>query len=831
MRIYYISLLALLLCFSCQQEEQIAPQPEIVPEAVTDGGEELEGMVRIKLTEEAAAQMETATTRSGGTESGISQLDELNRQLGTYRMVRTFPYAGKFEERHRKYGLHLWYDVYFDTKVPTRSASGSLKDIPGVEKVEGVPVAKIDYQVVPEYLQIMNKLSLMTANAARRVWTKAGEDEELPFNDPRLAEQWHYHNTGLQVPISVEGADINLFEAWQNETGDPSVIVAVLDQGVQYDHPDLRNNMWVNEAELNGQPGVDDDNNGYVDDIYGYNFWYDETGNFVGTISPMTHGTHVSGTIAAVNGNGLGVCGIAGGTADEPGVKIMGLQSIGAPEGVGANVPAAFIYAADNGAVIAQNSWHSGYDVSYDSYIDAIDYFIANAGISLTGEQTGPMAGGIVIFAAANDNTNRLAFPASLEQVVAVSALRPDFAKSSYSNYGEWVDIAAPGGETSLGSTYGILSTDVGNNYAWLQGTSMACPHVSGVAALIVSKFGGIGYTPDQLREHLLSSVQAIDPYNPNYVGQLGVGYTDAGLAVQPQGDPIPPANTELQIVASFDGYTIVEWIVATDEDDGHASRYVLEWQNVNDETESGSNTYSLLFAQAGDVMRDTIEGLTVGSTYAYTLTGYDRWNNAAEPSTKEAEVGENQAPVLTADWSGNAYVDEDDTLVLPFTAADPEGHALTYALTPQPEWMTLAAEGENVTVTLAPGYGASTETVEEVTLVVMDEFGATTTATIPYKVVRKSIAPQLVQAIPDQVFTELFKETRLSLADYFQELHSDALIYEIENSNTAVCFAQGDGKNLTLRPESEGYTTILVRAINKDGLSVSCRFRVDVKL
>ena len=112
-----------------------------------------------------------------------------------------------------------------------------------------------------------------------------------------------------------------------------------------------------------------------------------------------------------------------------------------------------------------------------------------------------------------------------------------------------------------------------------------------------------------------------------------------------------------------------------------------------------------------------------------------------------------------------------------------------------------------------------------------MDEFGATTTATIPYKVVRKSIAPQLVQAIPDQVFTELFKETRLSLADYFQELHGDALIYEIENSNTAVCFAQGDGKNLTLRPESEGYTTILVRAINKDGLSVSCRFRVDVKL
>jgi len=166
----------------------------------------------------------------------------------------------------------------------------------------------------------------------------------------------------------------------------------------------------------------------------------------------------------------------------------------------------------------------------------------------------------------------------------------------------------------------------------------------------------------------------------------------------------------------------------------------------------------------------------------------------------------------------------------LPFTVSDPEGHAMTYTLTPQPEWMTISAEGGNLSVTLAPGYGDYTTAVKEVTLTVMDEFGATVTATIPYKVVRKTIAPQLVQAIPDQTFTELYRETRLSLADYFQELHGDAMIYEIENSNTAVCFAQSNGTNLTLRPESAGYTTILVRAINQDGLSVSCRFRVDVK-
>ena len=157
-----ILILVLFICFSCQQEEEVASQTEGNPEVVVNGaGKEVEGHVRIKLTEEAAAQMEIATTRSGGTESGISQLDALNRQLGTYRMVRTFRPAGKFEERHRKAGLHRWYDLYFDKMVSTRSATVNLKDIPGIEKVEGVPVATVDYQVVPEYLQVLNKLSLM----------------------------------------------------------------------------------------------------------------------------------------------------------------------------------------------------------------------------------------------------------------------------------------------------------------------------------------------------------------------------------------------------------------------------------------------------------------------------------------------------------------------------------------------------------------------------------------------------------------------------------------------------------------------------------------------
>ena len=823
MKKHYILLLTLFLCFSCQREEDITLDVEEVEKVVDGTGEEIEGHVRIKLTEEAASQMEAGVSRSGGTESGIAQLDALKEELGTYCMERTFPYAGKFEERHRKAGLHLWYDLYFDETVSSRSAKGSLVDIPGVEKVEGVPVAKIDYEVVPAYLQLFNNFALWAAEGRRAVATADGD---LPFNDLRLAEQWHYNNTGEQLPISVAGADINLFEAWQYETGSSEVIVAVIDEGVQYNHPDLVDNIWVNELELNGQTGVDDDNNGYEDDLYGYNFVV----NSGGTITPMTHGTHVSGTIAAMNGNNLGVCGIAGGTADTPGVRIMICQMMD-EEGNGASTPSAFTYAADNGAVIAQCSWTNGYDVTYEAYVDAIDYFIEYAGYSVSGDQTGPMAGGVVIFAAANDNTNRLPFPASLEQVVAVSAFAPDLSKATYSNYGEWVDIAAPGGQMTLGSTYGILSTDAGNAYAWLHGTSMACPHVSGVAALIVSKFGGLGYTADDLKERLYSSVRDIDAYNPGYVGLLGVGYVDAGLAVQPQGDPVAPDNTELRLVAAFDGYAILEWTVAADEDDGHATRYTLSWEPVNVSGAGGSESYSLTFAEAGDVMRDTVSGLTVGASYLFTLVGSDRWGNEAEPSTMECVVERNYSPQIAAQWEGNAFVDEGDVLSLPFLVTDREEQALTYALSPVVDWMTASLDGETLTVTMAPNYGDYTSAIQEVTLVVNDEFGGHAEVIVPYRVNRVETAPRLLQSIPDQTITRLYEEQRLLLSDYFEEVHGDALIYEVENSNSSVCFAQSNGTYLTLRAEREGYTTVLVRAINQDGLTVSCRFRIDVEL
>ena len=121
------------------------------------------------------------------------------------------------------------------------------------------------------------------------------------------------------------------------------MIVAVTDHGVEYDHPDLAGNMWVNEAELNGTPGVDDDNNGYVDDIYGWNVILDS-----GTINPGTHGTHVAGTVAAVNNNGIGVCGVAGGTGNGDGARIMSLAIFDSTSANAGSYPDAYAYAADN---------------------------------------------------------------------------------------------------------------------------------------------------------------------------------------------------------------------------------------------------------------------------------------------------------------------------------------------------------------------------------------------------------------------------------------------------------------------------------------------------
>lgn len=239
--------------------------------------------------------------------------------------------------------------------------------------------------------------------------------------------QWHLINRGnLFGDKSIVDADVQCEEAWKSSTGDKSIIVAVLDEGVMVEHPDLKNSMWVNEGEVY-RSKQDNDGNGYKGDVYGYNFVF-ETGVISwDDINDTGHGTHVAGVIAAQNNNGIGISSIAGGNGDIPGVKIMSCQIFsGNTVSNSLATVRAIKYAADNGAVILQCSWGyvSGSANSYEWGTpgfkdeeewatnaplekDALDYFLHNAG-----SPNGPIEGGLAIFAGGNESAPQAGFPA-----------------------------------------------------------------------------------------------------------------------------------------------------------------------------------------------------------------------------------------------------------------------------------------------------------------------------------------------------------------------------------------------------------------------------------
>lgn len=499
----------------------------------------LQGEIIVKMK-----PSDSPVTKSGETVSGNAEVDRILMSVGSVSFGRLFPQCGRFEERTKKEGMDRWFIAKYDETVPVADVAEMLSGCDGVEVIEySIPTEASSY----------SKASLPeTENeVAETRSSKSARNIPFPFNESVRSQrmQWHYNNPGnVYANSTVAGADADVYAAWQLCTGNPDVIVAVIDQGVKYDHEDLAANMWVNKGEIPGN-GIDDDGNGYIDDVYGFNFT-DNKGQLTFSADNM-HGTHVAGTIAAVNNNGIGVNGIAGGSGKNDGVRIMSCETLGASEsgnsggGLGAQVRA-IKYAADNGAVICQNSW--GYTSgalsrtdwtkgNYSALADAIRYFVKYAGLDENGEQEGPMAGGIVIFAAGNDSSGELCYPASDEAVVSVAATSWLGTPSYYTNYGKWVSLSAPGGDLTLNSTYGgVYSTSIGENgesaYEGINGTSMACPHVSGACALAVSWYYGTekkkGLTCDMLKEALLSSVTPVDPFcEAPYFGNMGAGSLD----------------------------------------------------------------------------------------------------------------------------------------------------------------------------------------------------------------------------------------------------------------------------------------------------------------
>ncbi len=459
------------------------------------------GILKIKFSPEMSAVLEKngiRKTADGIIQFGIKPVDNLMLKYKIKQADPVFKLPGnaKFSEKHKAWGFDRWYRLTVD---PNADIKALVKEFEGLAEIE---------LAEPEYKKVLYSLN--------NTFVK------YTPNDSLYPQQWHYNNTG-QSGGTID-ADIDLPEAWDIETGDTNVLVAVIDGGIQIDHPDLKDNISY---------------------LVGFNFVDSTT-----TIVPHDHGTHVSGTIAAKNNNTTGVSGIAGGiNGTNDGVRLLSCQ-VFTDNGAG-GFDVAPVWAADQGAAISQNSWGYTQVGVYDqSVLDAIDYFKANGGGNI-------LNGGVVFFAAGNDGSSGQWYPGCYENVIAVAATNDKDQKAWYSNYDTWVDISAPGGETSESFDKGVLSTVTGGGYDWYQGTSMATPHVSGVAALVLSKAvkDGIVLNNTDLERILLNSTDFIDDINSQYAGMLGTGRLNAYKALVYYQDFIdslePPSNFSVVAVDS----------------------------------------------------------------------------------------------------------------------------------------------------------------------------------------------------------------------------------------------------------------------------------------
>lgn len=778
MKRYLSALASVFFLVSCVSENGLhAPDSSVSSNDESDATC-IAGEAYVKFSDKMLSLIENDLT-DGNLVTRSAGLNQSLESLGITSFRRVFEYAGEFEPRTRAEGLHRWYHVTYSPTITMAKASDNLMQIEGVEFVE--PVRKIEIKT------------------------------DVKFNDLK-SELWGLYNQ------TNPGVDINVKPVWENYTvGSPDVIVAVVDQGVDVNHPDLKDNCLASGHQ-----------------------------NFIGgnKVIGGSHGTHVAGTISAVNNNGIGISSIAGGDKNKglPGVKILSLQIFDENDAMGDSAPA-IKAAADKGALICQNSWGYSYDRNDDDKIDneemkaalsskvsqvdkeAIDYFIKYAGCDNYGNQlpNSLMKGGLVVFAAGNDAITNCA-PANYEKVIAVGAIASDGKRADFSNYGDWVDICAPGVD--------ILSTVPGGNYDFNQGTSMACPHVSGVAALLLSYYGQQGFTADMLKAKILASANK-EIVLPSY--KIG-GLLDAYGAFTYGDTSVPEAISDLTASGRGDNIDL-SWTQGKDSGDKpvYAARviYGKDRSKVEAATSNsfdGCEIYThVIDVNVGETTTCTVRELEFSQTYYCKVFNYTYSMNYSDASEIVAvQTTENNAPEIVAELpSEGIALEAYQKLSLEINVSDFDDHDFTVDYMPGSEADKLTKKGAVYTIEITPL--AAPEGTYEGTLTVTDKHGAFSSIKVPYTILSNT-APVKLKDMEDIFLKSRAEEVQFNMSEYVSDADGEPLTYVVDVQNPQIVYLSPKENILYLTPLKYGQSNVTVTAKDARGEKVMFEFNVMIK-
>lgn len=737
------------------------------------------GVANIYFSEEMATLIEQ-DLNTGVVRTKSAELNTIVEDLGITSIKRIFPYAGEFEERTRREGLHRWYTVTYNQDITLTKAQNSFSAIPGIDIVEPVLDAK-----------------------------------KANFNDLK-SELWGLYNT------SYPGVDVNVRPVWKNyTTGSSNVAVAVIDEGIQLDHEDLADNCSK--------------------EVY-YNFCDDNR-----IINPDDHGTHVAGTIAGVSNNGKGIAGIAGGDAQngKKGITLISCQVFknlsGGTVKQGSKATA-IKWGADNGALISQNSWGYNYDynrdgkITGDEYTDmtnatisssdkaAVDYFIKYAGCDNDGNQLpdSPMKGGVVIFAAGNEGTPNGA-PANYAPIVAVGAISRDGTPANFSNFGDWVDICAPG--------VAVYSTYNGNSYGAASGTSMACPHVSGVAALIVSYCGGPGFTNELLIEKLIGGANHEIMGPQSKIGPL----VDAMGAIAYGSSAVPDPVSNIT-VSSRANFIDLEWEVSADNEGKPAYGYYIFVSTDRTALENAT-----VAEHAGVSVEMVNQDSRVGEKVSYTLKGLEfekeyyvkvvahSYNMVYSEDSHIIKVATkpNNAPVITLDKDASFTMNSVDLITIIASVSEPDGHNFTisHEAASNAERLADNHDGRWVLTITAKDADAGIY-VSKITAT--DEYGGASVCNITYEIMPNR-PPKVLKPLENMLIKPK-SETVIDMSTYFTDPDGEELNYVCTSSNEKIVHISSKDNKVYLTATGKGNADITISATDAMKEKATLEAKVAIK-